>query len=114
LNVQHRLSHWVEGVTRQVELPLRLELWNGQAIDFSGDAPRVTIRLPKASAARYLLTPSLSNLGTAYVEGAIEVKGAASDMIAVVNALARSSLQPDGKLARIARTFTHDRHRDAE
>jgi cyclopropane-fatty-acyl-phospholipid synthase len=101
-------------VTSQVKLPLRLELWNGQRIDFSGDAPRVTIRLPQASAARYLLTPSLSNLGTAYVEGAIEVKGAASDMIAVVNALARSSLQPAGKLARIVRTFTHDRHRDAE
>ena len=114
LNVQHRLSTWVEGVTSQVKLPLRLELWNGQKIDFSADAPRVTIRLPQASAARYLLTPSLSNLGTAYVEGAIEVRGAARDMIDVVNALARSSLKPAGKLARIVRTFTHDRHKDAE
>ena len=39
------------------------------------EAPRVTIRLPDVSAARYLLKPSLANLGTAYVEGAIEVKG---------------------------------------
>ncbi|GGX92146.1 cyclopropane-fatty-acyl-phospholipid synthase [Pseudoduganella dura] len=114
LQVQHRLAAWVEGITSQMELPLRLELWNGQKIDFSGDTPRVTIRLPQASAARYLLTPSLSNLGTAYVEGAIEVKGAASDMINVVNALARGSLKPDGKLARIVRTFTHDRHKDAK
>jgi cyclopropane-fatty-acyl-phospholipid synthase len=104
----------VEGVTSQIKLPLRLELWNGQKIDFSGDTPRVTIRLPTASAARYLLTPSLSNLGTAYVEGAIEVRGTASDMIDVVNALARSSLKPDGRLARIVRTITHDRHGDAE
>jgi cyclopropane-fatty-acyl-phospholipid synthase len=114
LFVQHRLSNWVEDVTSQIELPLRLELWNGQKIDFSCATPRVTIRLPRASAARYLLTPSLSNLGTAYVEGAIEVKGAARDMINIVNALARSSLKPDGKLARIVRTFTHDRRRDAE
>jgi cyclopropane-fatty-acyl-phospholipid synthase len=112
--VQNRLAAWVEGVTSQTKLPLRVELWNGQKIDFSNDVPRVTIRLPQASAARYLLTPSLSNLGTAYVEGAIEVRGAAHDMIDIVNALARSTLKADGKLARIVRSFTHDRKRDAE
>ncbi|TWI66143.1 cyclopropane-fatty-acyl-phospholipid synthase [Pseudoduganella lurida] len=112
--VQNRLAAWVAGVTSQIKLPLRVELWNGQKIDFSNDVPRVTIRLPQASAARYLLTPSLSNLGTAYVEGAIEVKGAAHDMIDIVNALARSTLKADGKLARIVRSFTHDRKRDAE
>ena len=112
--VQNRLSAWMAGVTSQIKLPLRVELWNGQKLDFSTEAPRVTIRLPQASAARYLLTPSLSNLGTAYVEGDIEVKGAASDMISIVNALAKSTLTTDGKLARIVRTFTHDRKKDAE
>ncbi|AXA94776.1 cyclopropane-fatty-acyl-phospholipid synthase family protein [Massilia sp. YMA4] len=111
---QNRLSAWVAGVTHQNPLPLRLELWNGQAIDFSSEAPRVTIRVPHPSAARYLLRPSLSNLGTAYVEGDIEVRGSASDMIRVVNALARSTLKADGKLARIVRHFTHDRRKDAE
>ncbi len=101
------------GVTSQIKLPLRVELWNGQKLDFSTEAPRVTIRLPQASAARYLLTPSLSNLGTAYVEGDIEVKGAAHDMISIVNALAKSTLTADGKLARIVRSFTHDRKKDA-
>jgi len=114
LFVQNRLSAWVAGVTDQMTLPLRLELWNGQAIDFSSEAPRVTIRVPHASAARYLLRPSLSNLGTAYVEGDIEVRGTARDMIGVVNALARSTLKPDGKLARIVRNITHDRKKDAE
>jgi len=114
LFVQNRLSAWMAGVTSQIKLPLRVELWNGQKLDFSTEAPRVTIRLPQASAARYLLTPSLSNLGTAYVEGDIEVKGAASDMISIVNALAKSTLTTDGKLARIVRTFTHDRKKDAE
>jgi len=35
-------------------------------------------------------------------------------MIVVVNALAKSTLKPDGKLARIVRNITHDRKKDAE
>lgn len=112
--LQNKLSAWMTGVRQQIALPLRIELWNGQHLDFSSEAPRVTIRLPQASAARYLLTPSLSNLGAAYVEGAIEVRGAASDMIAVVNALARSTLKAEGRFARVARHFGHDRKQDAE
>ena len=112
--VQNRLSAWISGIRQQVALPLRIELWNGQQVDFSQEAPRVTIRLPNVSAARYLLTPSLSNLGAAYVEGAIEVKGKARDMINVVNALARTSLKAEGKFARIVRNIGHSRQKDAE
>ncbi len=97
----------------QIALPLRIELWNGQRVDFSSEAPSVTIRLPRASAARYLLTPSLANLGRAYVEGAIEVSGAARDMIAIVNALARASLKAEGRFTRLARGAGHARHQDA-
>lgn len=112
--MQNRLSAWMAGVRGQIAVPLRIELWNGQQFDFSSEAPRVTIRLPKPSAARYLLTPSLSNLGAAYVEGWIEVRGAARDMIAVVNALARSTLKERGRYARLVRSFRHDRQKDAE
>jgi cyclopropane-fatty-acyl-phospholipid synthase len=114
LFVQKQLSAWIAGIRGQIALPLRIELWNGQHIDLSSEAPRVTIRLPRASAARYLLTPSLSNLGSAYVEGDIEVKGAANDMISIVNALARTSLKAEGKFARIVRTMGHDKRKDAE
>ncbi|MBB3119699.1 SAM-dependent methyltransferase [Pseudoduganella violacea] len=112
--VQSRLSAWTAGIRQQITLPLRIELWNGQAFDFSSEAPRVTIRIPNPSAARYLLSPSLSNLGTAYVEGAIEVTGKAKDMIRIVNALAHSTLHSDGKLSRIVRQFTHSRKKDAQ
>ena len=112
--VQDRLSAWIGGIRSQVALPLRIELWNGQCVDFSSETPRVTIRLPQASAARYLLTPSLANLGSAYVEGAIEVRGAAQDMIAIVNALARTTLKAEGKFARIVRSIRHDKHKDAQ
>ena len=114
LFLQNQLSAWVARIRGQIALPLRIELWNGQHVDFSPEAPRVTIRLPNIAAARYLLTPSLSGLGAAYVEGAIEVRGAAIDMIAVVNALARTSLKAEGRFARIARNIGHDKRKDAE
>lgn len=112
--VQNQLSAWVAGIRSQMTLPLRIELWNGQHVDLSSDAPRVTIRLPRASAARYLLTPSLSNLGAAYVEGAIEVKGKAQDMIAIVTALARTSLKAEGRFGRLVRSIGHNKKKDAE
>ena len=112
--LQNRLSAWISGTRSQLAIPLRIELWNGQHFDFSPDAPRVTIRVPNLAAARYLITPSLSNLGTAYVEGLIEVRGKAKDMINIVNALARSTLKAEGKFARIVRQIGHTRQKDAE
>ncbi|MFB9245291.1 class I SAM-dependent methyltransferase [Massilia antarctica] len=92
---QIRLRAWSEGLRSQPSLPLRVELWNGQRLDFSQDAPRVTVHVPHPRSLRYLLSPSLYNLGRAYVEGAIDVSGRASDMIAVVNALAGNALAKD-------------------
>ena len=111
---QSRIHAWMAQVRRQMALPLRIELWNGQQLDFSPDIPRVTIRVPQPSAARYLLSPSLANLGAAYVEGAIEVRGAARDMIAVVNALARATLAQPGRAAKVVRNLVHSKARDAE
>ena len=112
---QLRLSNWTEGIRNQLALPLRVILWNGQQLDFSTEMPRVTIRVPNPSAVRYLLSPSLYNLGSAYVEGAIEVTGRAVDMIAIVNALARTSLkQKHGVFARMMDKVAHTREKDAE
>jgi cyclopropane-fatty-acyl-phospholipid synthase len=110
-----RLSNWTEGIRNQLALPLRVILWNGQQLDFSAEPPRVTIRVPQPSAVRYLLSPSLYNLGTAYVEGAIEVTGRAVDMIAIVNALARTSLKDKrGVFTRAMDKMAHTREKDAE
>jgi cyclopropane-fatty-acyl-phospholipid synthase len=110
---QIRLSAWSTGVRNKATLPLRIELWNGQRLDFSPDAPRVTIRVPDPSALRYLFSPSLYNLGRAYVEGAIEVSGRATDMIAVVNALAATTLKPRSRLGRLIGSLPHTRDKDA-
>ena len=111
---EKRLGSWVENIRSQAALPLRLELWNGQRLDFGQQVPQVTVRVPHASALTYLLTPSLSNLGKAYVEGKIEVEGRAKEIISIGTALARHTLQPEGKFARIARNIQHTRKRDAE
>ena len=111
---QLRLQSWSEAVRGQLALPLRVELWNGQRLDFSPEPPRVTIRVPRPGALRYLLSPSLINLGRAYVEGAIEVSGRASDMIAVVNALAGSTLKPRRLLSGLWQRAIHTRARDAQ
>jgi len=105
---QIRLSAWSTGVRTKLSLPLRVELWNGQRLDFSPEPPRVTIRIPDAGAVRYLLSPSLYNLGTAYVEGAIDISGHARDMLCVVGALAANNAPRNG-LMRALRTLRHPR-----
>ncbi|HEY1044149.1 MAG TPA: cyclopropane-fatty-acyl-phospholipid synthase family protein [Telluria sp.] len=107
-----RLGSWTREIRSRQSLPLRVDLWNGQRYDFSPEPPRVTVRVPQAGALRYLLRPSLYNLGKAYVEGAIEVTGRAQDMISVVNALARTSLKPEGRLGRVVHHLRHTRDKD--
>nr|WP_229429336.1 cyclopropane-fatty-acyl-phospholipid synthase family protein [Massilia sp. ST3] len=103
----------------KLSVPLRVELWNGEQIELSTEAPRVTIRVPDKSALRYLTSPSLYDLGRAYVEGAIEVKGRAADIIDVGNALAASgamssmSAKPRSRLG-FKLGAQHTREKDAE
>jgi cyclopropane-fatty-acyl-phospholipid synthase len=109
---EKRLEQWVDGVRHQSALPLRLQLWNGRQFDFG--PPQVTIHVPHVSSLSYLLTPSLANLGKAYVEGKLEVEGRVAEIIQVANGLASSTLKPKGKFGRIGRAFRHTRAKDAE
>ncbi|MDB5765176.1 MAG: cfa2 [Herminiimonas sp.] len=111
---EKKLENWIDSIRRQSALPLRLQLWNGQQFDFGQRAPEVTVRVPHAAALSYLLTPSLANLGKAYVEGKLEVEGRVNEIIQIANALASHTLKPEGKFARLARPFIHTRKKDAE
>jgi cyclopropane-fatty-acyl-phospholipid synthase len=110
------LSAWSTGVRNKLSVPLRVLLWNGQQFDLSSEPPRVTIKVPSASALRYLVSPSLSNLGRAYVEGAIEVTGRAVDMICIGSALAETApARGQGRLAGALRLGSpHTREKDAQ
>jgi len=111
---EKRLEQWAENIRSQAALPLQLDLWNGQQLQFSTGSPQVIIRVPHVSALRYLLQPSLSSLGEAYVNGKIEVEGKAKAVIAVANALAARTLKLEGKFARVARSFRRSKENDAE
>jgi cyclopropane-fatty-acyl-phospholipid synthase len=109
-----KLSAWSSGLRSKLPLPLRVELWNGERIDFSSEPPRVTIRVPHPSSLRYLLSPTLYNLGRAYVEGALEIRGRAADMIRIGSELAASNGKP-ARRANPLRLFSpHSRQKDAE
>ncbi len=110
---ENKLDNWVSQMRDHAVLPLRIELWNGKRFDFC-QTPQVTIKIPQSSALAYLLTPSLSNLGSAYVEGKIDIEGRAAEIIDVGSALARYSLKPRGKFGRTARPFWHTKKKDAE
>ncbi|HEX2530213.1 MAG TPA: class I SAM-dependent methyltransferase, partial [Burkholderiaceae bacterium] len=111
---EKKLGNWVDNIRNETALPLRLELWNGQQLDFGKIAPQVTVKVPHVSAVPYLLTPSLANLGQAYVEGKIDVEGRVTEIIQIGSALAAHALKPQGKLGRIARTVHHTKKKDAE
>lgn len=111
---EKKLEHWANGLRSRSTLPLRVDLWNGQQLHFCRDAPQVIIKVPHVSAIGCLLTPSLSNLGTAYVDGKIDVEGDLSAIITVCNLLALHTLKLEGKFARISRKLRRSKEKDLE
>jgi len=110
-----KLGAWSSGMRSKLSLPLRVELWNGEQVDLSSDPPLVTIRVPRPASLRYLLSPTLYKLGQAYVEGALEIKGRAADMIRIGSALAASHGKAERRAIHPLRLFSpHTRKRDAD
>ncbi|WP_296942317.1 cyclopropane-fatty-acyl-phospholipid synthase family protein [uncultured Massilia sp.] len=109
-----KLSAWTAGIRNKLDLPLRVELWNGDHVDLSADQPRVKIRVPSPGGLRYLFSPSLGSLGEAYVEGNLEIEGRAADMIQIGSALAGTSGKP-ARTSRVLSLFSpHTREKDAQ
>lgn len=111
---EKKLEHWADNIRNRAALPLRVDLWNGQQLSLSHELPQVIIRVPRPSALACLFTPSLANLGAAYVEGKIEVEGKPSAIISIGNALASCTLKLEGRFSRIVRTIWHNKENDLE
>ena len=86
---EKRFLNTVEQIRSQASVPLRIELWNGRRFDLCGE-PNVTVTIPRPSALRYFLPPSLNSLGEAFVEGHIQVQGSPRNVFTVAEGLARS------------------------
>ena len=65
---------------RGLQLPLRLRLWDGHQLDLGPD-PEVTLVVRDPQLLSRLGRPSLDLLGSAYVEGAMDLQGSMAAVI---------------------------------
>ncbi|WP_372874446.1 C17 cyclopropane fatty acid synthase CfaB [Pseudomonas sp.] len=79
---------------RDLQLPLRLRLWDGKQIDL-GPEPRVTMVVKDPSLVAQLAHPSLAALGGAYVEGRLELEGPIGAVIELGDALSQALLDDE-------------------
>jgi cyclopropane-fatty-acyl-phospholipid synthase len=110
--LEGRLGKMAAGLRSRHNIPLALELWNGHEYRL-GDVPKVKVKVPKASALSYFISPDMLKLGEAYVEGHIEVDGRLRDIFEVAEAFARSAA-PASKLLGLKRIVTHTKPRDKQ
>ena len=110
---ERRVEKFVQRLGSQARLPLGIRLWDGRSFNLADEhEPRVSIVVPSARGLRYLLRPSLANLGTAYVEGHLDVEGRLTDLIEAAWSLSSAALAPAGRLGRVMRAWTHTRKQD--
>ncbi|MDP3978588.1 MAG: C17 cyclopropane fatty acid synthase CfaB [Pseudomonas sp.] len=95
---------------RDLQLPLRLRLWDGKQIDL-GPEPRVTMVVKDPSLVAQLAHPSLAALGAAYVEGRLELEGSMSAVIELGDALSQALID-DEPVAQTQHS-AHDKDTDA-
>lgn len=86
--LEAQIEKMIGELRAQASLPLAIELWNGRRYAL-GDHPTVTLRVPAASAMKYLAKADLAALGEAFVEGYIDIVGPIGDAIRAAESLAR-------------------------
>ncbi|MGG2398829.1 C17 cyclopropane fatty acid synthase CfaB [Pseudomonas sp. SH1-B] len=96
---------------RDLQLPLRLRLWDGNQIDL-GPQPRVTLVVKDPSLVTQLAHPSLDALGAAYVEGRVDLEGPIEEAIEVGDALSTALLGDEPAPSELY--TAHDKRSDAE
>jgi cyclopropane-fatty-acyl-phospholipid synthase len=85
--LEQHFTRYLEGLKRERQIPLTLELWNGSRFSLADD-PHVHLKVKSLSTAKLLMKPNLANLAEAYVEGAIDVDGPIQEVVAVADQLA--------------------------
>ena len=96
---------------QKLQLPLRLRLWDGHEFNF-GPTPSVTIVVKDPALVSQFTRPSLDLLGSAFVEGRLELEGSISEAIRVCDELSQALLDDDED-STPPRVY-HDKATDAE
>jgi len=95
---------------QKLHLPLRLILWDGHELDL-GPAPSVTIVVKDPHLVSEFTHPSLDLLGSAFVEGRLEMEGSISEVVRVCDELSQALLDDEDEDTPV-RT-QHDKATDA-
>lgn len=95
---------------QSLHLPLRLRLWDGHEFDL-GPQPQVTIMLKDPSMISQLVHPGLDELGTAFVEGKLDLEGTMSEVIRLCDELSEALLKDEEEELPVRRQ--HDKATDA-
>lgn len=96
---------------QNLHLPLRLKLWDGHELDL-GPAPSVTIFVKDPRLASEFTHPSLALLGSAFVEGRLEMEGSISEVVRVCDELSQALF--DDEDGEPYTPTQHDKATDAE
>ena len=113
--LESQIERWIVSRAGD-EMPLAIELPSGRRIEM-GPHPSVLLRINSVPAIRTLLNPTLGHLGTAYVEGDIDLEGPIDDIIEVGVRLSNATggddfTKPEPGL--LTRVLSHSRARDKE
>lgn len=87
--LQAQLLNLFEHRLRGIDVPVSVEFWNGKSVRL-GDHPRIKIALRRPAALRALARPGLGKIGTAYVEGDIDIDCDIHDLIGFAESLCGS------------------------
>ena len=109
---EKRLGRLAQRFMLATPIPLRLQLWTGQAFDL-GPSPAITIRVKAPGAIRAILSPDFSKLGEAFVREQIDVQGPINEVIALADALVHGARKRVAHWSRLPRAVMHTRRQDA-
>lgn len=96
---------------QSLHLPLRLKLWDGHELDL-GPTPSVTIVVKDPQLVSEFTHPSLDLLGSAFVEGRLELEGSISEVVRVCDELSQALVDDDD--SNLPTRSQHDKATDAE
>lgn len=101
----------VEDRLRQYRLPVALELWNGEALQFA-DQPTVTLKINKPQALINLARPTLGKLARSYVERGFDFLGKTRDIIRMGEHLCAHDVVDNKKSHKLAQWWRHSKLAD--
>ena len=105
--IKASINQLAERLRSHIDLPVLVRWKGSDGIKLGAfDSPRVTIDVQDAKGAAALAAPSLDSLGTAYVEGHLDVQGSVQDILATAYQLSQvddAELTRPGLIGRVTK-----------